>query len=277
MSAGQSAFFKAIDDRSTTAVTSELSLAECLVYPLTANDTRLASAYERFLSNGAGLEVIPIDREVLIVAAHVRALTKLKLPTKATGRYRGQTRKNVRRLERRQGWPVDGRVQRRQAKKIRRIISKRRQRKRARRVAGGAQVFPIPGPHNYGGSEARFGASRSGRSHQGQDVFAACGERLVSAQAGNVKARGYQGGGAGHYLVVVGVDGIDYVYMHLAKASWAALGAWVYAGTQIGKVGQSGNASGCHLHFELWTAPGWYTGGAPNDPLPSLLYWDSYS
>jgi murein DD-endopeptidase MepM/ murein hydrolase activator NlpD len=206
-----------------------------------------------------------------------RSLTRLKLPTKTTGRYRGQTRKNVRRLERRQGWPVDGRVQRRQAKKIRRIISKRRQRKRARRVAGGAQVFPIPGPHNYGGSEARFGASRSGHSHQGQDVFAACGERLVSAQAGNVKARGYQGGGAGHYLVVVGVDGIDYVYMHLAKASWAAQGAWVYAGTQIGKVGQSGNASGCHLHFELWTAPGWYTGGAPNDPLPSLLYWDAYS
>jgi predicted nucleic acid-binding protein len=80
LSAGQLALFKAIDDGSIAAVTSELSLAECLVYPLTANDPRLASAYEQFLGNSAGLEVIPIDREVLVVAAHVRALTKLKLP-----------------------------------------------------------------------------------------------------------------------------------------------------------------------------------------------------
>jgi predicted nucleic acid-binding protein len=63
LSAGQLALFKAIDDGSIAAVTSELSLAECLVYPLTANDPRLASAYEQFLGNSAGLEVIPIDRE----------------------------------------------------------------------------------------------------------------------------------------------------------------------------------------------------------------------
>jgi murein DD-endopeptidase MepM/ murein hydrolase activator NlpD len=36
----------------------------------------------------------------------------------------------------------------------------------------------------------------------------------------------------------------------------------------------SPGASACHLHFELWTAPGWYSGGQPIDPLPSLQAWD---
>jgi murein DD-endopeptidase MepM/ murein hydrolase activator NlpD len=42
-------------------------------------------------------------------------------------------------------------------------------------------------------------------------------------------------------------------------------------------VGDSGNAQGCHLHFELWGAPGWYDGGDPFDPLPALQAWDSWS
>jgi murein DD-endopeptidase MepM/ murein hydrolase activator NlpD len=65
--------------------------------------------------------------------------------------------------------------------------------------------------------------------------------------------------------------------MHLHKASWAVKGTRLYAGQQIGRVGQSGNASGCHLHFELWWSPGWYTGGKPFDPLPWLQRWDEYS
>ena len=34
---------------------------------------------------------------------------------------------------------------------------------------------------------------------------------------------------------------------------------------------------GCHLHFEEWTAPGWYDGGHPVDPLPDLKRWDRTS
>ena len=48
-------------------------------------------------------------------------------------------------------------------------------------------------------------------------------------------------------------------------------------GDPIGEVGRTGDASACHLHFEMWGAPGWYTGGAPFDPLPALRAWDAYS
>ena len=150
-------------------------------------------------------------------------------------------------------------------------------RQRARKRSAGRNVFPVVGPHSYGGRQSRFGAPRSGHRHQGQDVFAPCRARLRAAQAGRVKAKGFQASGAGHYLVIRGVDRIDYVYMHLRKASWAKRGWGIDSGMQIGKVGQSGNASGCHLHFELWSRPGWYSGGKPYDPLPSLRRWDSYS
>ncbi len=138
--------------------------------------------------------------------------------------------------------------------------------------------FPVPGPHTYGGPDARFGAPRSGHTHQGQDLPAACGEKLYVFEKGQVKVNAYQAGGAGYYVVIHGLlTGTDAVYMHLKVPSWAPVGTGVTAGQQIGKVGDTGDAQGCHLHFERWSAPGWYVGGAPYDPLPELQYWDSYS
>jgi murein DD-endopeptidase MepM/ murein hydrolase activator NlpD len=139
-------------------------------------------------------------------------------------------------------------------------------------------AFPVPGDHSYGGAGSRFGAPRSGHTHQGQDLAAACGERLYVSETGQVKVNAYQATGAGYYVVIHGaITGTDFVYMHLQTPSWALAGTSVYAGQQIGKVGNTGAASGCHLHFERWSAPGWYVGGAPYDPLPELQYWDSYS
>jgi hypothetical protein len=138
-------------------------------------------------------------------------------------------------------------------------------------------IFPVRGRHNYGQGGARFGAGRGGRSHQGHDVMAKCGTRMVAARGGKVKAKGYQSA-AGNYLVITGSrTGQDYAYMHLTEPSPFDRGDRVLTGQRIGTVGDTGNARGCHLHFELWRAPGWYSGGRPFNPLPSLLDWDSYS
>ena len=50
--------------------------------------------------------------------------------------------------------------------------------------------------------------------------------------------------------------------------------ATLATGQPIGYVGATDDARGCHLHFEAWSAPGWQSGGAPMDPLPSLRGWD---
>jgi murein DD-endopeptidase MepM/ murein hydrolase activator NlpD len=137
--------------------------------------------------------------------------------------------------------------------------------------------FPVRGTHNYGGAGSVFGTARSGHSHQGHDVFARCGVPMVAARGGRVKFKGYHRA-AGNYIVIDGDGtGVDYAYMHLAEPTPFAARDRVYTGQRIGAVGETGNARGCHLHFELWSAPGWYDGGRPFDPLPSLRAWDVYS
>ena len=138
-------------------------------------------------------------------------------------------------------------------------------------------IFPVRGKHSFGGAAGRFGASRSGHTHQGQDVMAACGTPLVAARAGTVVYSGYHAR-AGYYVVVHGKEsGLDYAYMHLRDHSFLETGDSVYTGQPIGVVGRTGDATACHLHFELWSAPGWYKGGAPFDPLSDLQCWDRVS
>jgi murein DD-endopeptidase MepM/ murein hydrolase activator NlpD len=135
-------------------------------------------------------------------------------------------------------------------------------------------VFPIAGRHTYNLRQGRFGTGRAGHTHQGQDVFAACGTPLVAVTGGTVKMNAVEGN-AGNYVVLAGDDGVDYAYMHLRERSPLKKGATVTAGQPLGAVGDTGDAVGCHLHFEIWPAPGWYSGGAPIDPLPALRAWDS--
>jgi murein DD-endopeptidase MepM/ murein hydrolase activator NlpD len=142
-----------------------------------------------------------------------------------------------------------------------------------------AHIFPIrKASFSFGSSGSRFGAPRSGHTHQGQDMSARCGAGLAAVQGGRVATRAYQAGGAGNYVVIDGADGAyDYVYMHMKGPGPLTVGQYVRTGQRIGKVGNTGSSTGCHLHFELWSPPGWYRGGKPFDPLPSLQYWDSYS
>ncbi|MBA2566498.1 MAG: peptidoglycan DD-metalloendopeptidase family protein [Thermoleophilaceae bacterium] len=201
------------------------------------------------------------------VAQLQRLLTRQGLDTPATGVYDARTKSNVKRWEAWRYQRANGKVDRNQAKRIRELANE------GARYVKRAHVFPVRGPHDYGGAGSRFGAPRSDHTHQGQDVSAAQGTKLVAVHDGKVAFREYQAGGAGYYLVIHGRDGSDSVYMHMAKPGLVKPGAVVRAGEKIGRVGSTGSSSGPHLHFELWT-PHWFDGGAAYDPLSKLKAWD---
>jgi murein DD-endopeptidase MepM/ murein hydrolase activator NlpD len=142
-------------------------------------------------------------------------------------------------------------------------------------AASAAGVFPVQGEYSFGGEASRFGAGRDDHIHQGQDITAAEGTPLVAPLASTAAWISYQAGGAGHYVVLRGADGRDYVFMHLKAGSIVvAKGAVLAAGAQFAQVGNTGSSSGPHLHFEIWP-DGWYSSkeSKPIDPLPQLQAW----
>jgi murein DD-endopeptidase MepM/ murein hydrolase activator NlpD len=157
----------------------------------------------------------------------------------------------------------------------------RRAAKRAKKIPAWREFtftdhrFPLTGNFSFGGSGARFGAGRPGHTHQGQDVVADSGTPIVAPYSGSISYVAYQNL-AGYYVVEHADDGRDYVFMHLIKGSAAVkAGERVATGGAIGKVGATGDASGPHLHFEVWVDGPWQFGGHPIDPLPLLQAWYS--
>ena len=138
--------------------------------------------------------------------------------------------------------------------------------------------FPLKGNFTYGDPGSRFGAPRSGHTHQGQDISAPEGTQVRAVRGGIVKTVAYQAGGAGNYIVIDGAgQSKDYVYMHLQTGSNRVReGQRVRTGAWIANVGNTGASFGAHLHFEIWRGP-WYGGGEPIDPFRSLRRWDRWS
>lgn len=215
----------------------------------------------------------------------VRALQRLLIDhgvrVSPDGDYGPATLKAVRRLERRKKLRVDGKVTRTEARTIRRsapvpeVTGKAtpeiQPQPAASTFAPGSRVFPIRGKWKFGGEGAHF--HDRGGAHRGEDIFAECGVPLAAAEGGKVVFEDTDSR-AGHYVVIRGAEsGEDHVYMHLRRAVTLKKGDTVATGERFGEVGRTGNASACHLHFEIWTKPGWYRGGEPRDPMSDLKAW----
>jgi predicted nucleic acid-binding protein len=71
--------FTQIDAGAITAVTSPITLAECLVRPLRQGDTALAQLFEDFIVRGRNTTFAPIGDSIATVAAEVRAQHNLVL------------------------------------------------------------------------------------------------------------------------------------------------------------------------------------------------------
>ena len=90
---------------------------------------------------------------------------------------------------------------------------------------------------------------RWGRLHAGIDIGASTGTPIYAAKGGVVSYVGTMGG-YGNIIVVDHGEGMTTRYAHQSRLI-ASVGQSVRPGDQIGEVGNTGNSTGPHLHFEV--------------------------
>ena len=139
--------------------------------------------------------------------------------------------------------------------------------------AGRLAAMPKPStlPVPVDGVEARAlrdtwgGARGEGRKHEGIDIFAKRGTRVLSSTEGIVAHVGESRLG-GLVVWVMGPGGQRHYYAHLERHANVETGMRIAAGWVLGYVGDTGNAKGTppHLHYGVYDL-----GGAIN-PYPLL-------
>ncbi|ASZ74895.1 tail length tape measure protein [Rhodococcus phage Trina] len=113
-------------------------------------------------------------------------------------------------------------------------------------VQPGEYQNPVPGSPVTSGYGMRWGAL-----HDGIDFGAPIGTPIYATKAGTVTfASNYDDGGFGYHTVVDHGGGITSGYAHQSRLGVSA-GQQVAKGQNIGWVGNTGQSTGPHLHFQL--------------------------
>jgi murein DD-endopeptidase MepM/ murein hydrolase activator NlpD len=116
-----------------------------------------------------------------------------------------------------------------------------------------------------GTTSSCFG-SRWGVTHYGVDIAAPIGTPVYAATDGVVQRAG-TATGFGYAVYIRGDDGAVTVYGHVNEY-YVSAGERVAAGERIAEVGNRGQSTGPHLHFEVH--PGGAMYGGQIDPVPWL-------
>ncbi|MCL2747101.1 MAG: peptidoglycan DD-metalloendopeptidase family protein [Oscillospiraceae bacterium] len=118
---------------------------------------------------------------------------------------------------------------------------------RPKKVSSGSFIRP-----SRGRVSSRFGyrsISGGSRNHQGIDFAGSTGDPIVAADGGKVTFAGYRGG-YGLSVTIQHANGYSTVYGHCSKLL-VSTGQAVAKGEKIAKVGNTGQSTGPHLHFEI--------------------------
>jgi murein DD-endopeptidase MepM/ murein hydrolase activator NlpD len=112
---------------------------------------------------------------------------------------------------------------------------------------------PVPGGIGSGFGMRFHPILHRWRMHAGVDLHADCGDPIHAAAAGVVTGRSYDSASGNRLTVdhgVVGGHRLVTIYMH--ASSWSVrVGQRVRRGELLGRVGDTGWATGCHLHLSV--------------------------
>jgi murein DD-endopeptidase MepM/ murein hydrolase activator NlpD len=124
---------------------------------------------------------------------------------------------------------------------------------------GGRFHWPVVGGNNYISQYFHAG-------HGAIDIAADYGTPVVAAAAGKVIFSGWKSNGGGYQVWISHGSGMYTTYNHMSSLTVGG-GQYVSRGQQVGRIGMTGNATGPHLHFEVWVGGMPWAGGTQVNPM----------
>jgi murein DD-endopeptidase MepM/ murein hydrolase activator NlpD len=123
-------------------------------------------------------------------------------------------------------------------------------------IIKGTKVIPSRGDGSFswptvGGYISSQMGYRWGKLHKGIDIAGPSSYTIKAADNGIVVSAGWDGSGYGNKIVIDHQNGFRTVYGHLSQIN-VSVGQIVSKGSAIGVMGATGDATGVHLHFEVY-------------------------
>jgi murein DD-endopeptidase MepM/ murein hydrolase activator NlpD len=125
--------------------------------------------------------------------------------------------------------------------------------------SGGRFAWPVAGGNNYISQYFHAG-------HGAIDIAGDYGTPIVAAGSGLVVFAGWKSNGGGWQVWISHGGGLYTTYNHMSALTVHS-GQSVGRGQQVGRLGMSGNATGPHLHFEVWVGGMPWAGGTQVNPM----------
>ncbi len=115
--------------------------------------------------------------------------------------------------------------------------------------APGELARPVPGRVSSGFGKRIHPISKTVKMHNGVDMNANQGDRIIASENGVVILSGVKGG-YGNTVMIDHGGGMVTLYAHQSKLG-VSVGQQVTRGQTIGWIGSTGQSTGPHLHFEV--------------------------